>query len=200
MNRKEKTKLFYNQIASQTFHEWFNNPTLMPTLKSFINNLPQKPLILDLGCGTGGETKRLTGLGANVIGIDFSEESLKFAKENVPEAQFILMDILDMDFSDSYFDGVVEAGVLFHFSEVEQEQIIKKIYSILKSKGRFLSYYPKGTFEGMEEINIAGKNFQRYSRFMEKNKWINQVVKNGFHEYIEKEFNLDPFVCVEFLK
>lgn len=74
-NQKEETKNFYNKTAHQSFKDWFNNPALLPTLSVFIQHLPEKPLVLDLGCGTGGESKRLLELGAKVTGIDFSEKS-----------------------------------------------------------------------------------------------------------------------------
>lgn len=200
MNNKEATKHFYNETASQVFREWFNNPALTPTLKKFMRDLPEKPKILDLGCGTGGECKRLIELGAKLIGIDFSEKSINYAKENVPEAQFLQKDILDMNFEKNFFDGVLEAGVLFHLSENEQNQVLKNIFTILKNKGSFLSYYPEGLYEGMQEITVFGKILKRYSRQIPIDSWINQVMKNGFRKYVKHEFNIGSFKCVQFFK
>ncbi|MCK4543068.1 MAG: class I SAM-dependent methyltransferase [Spirochaetales bacterium] len=200
MNEKEETKEYYNEIAEQSFNDWFNNPALLPTLTTFIEKLPKNPLVLDIGCGTGGESKRLSNLGAKVIGIDFSEKSIALAKRNVPEAEFLLMDIMHMNFKKEYFDGVMEAGVLFHFPEEEQDKILQKIFIFLKSEGRFLSFYPEGYFEGMQEMNISGKAFKRYSRRLSIEAWINQVINKGFVKYIKHEFNVGAFKCVEFIK
>lgn len=133
MNIKEETKYFYNQIAEYSFKTWFNNKTLLPVLKQFIKKLPEKPKVLDLGCGVGGESKRLVGLGATVIGIDNSEKSIEIAKENIPEAEFYLMDILKMKFHPNSFNGVLDAAVLFHFTENEQIETLKK-YSRMRFK------------------------------------------------------------------
>ena len=197
MNERDYTRKFYNSIAHQSFIDWFNNETLLPTLSRFINQLPEKPTVLDLGCGTGGESKRLYSLGANVIGIDFSQESLKYARENVPNVEFINMDIIDMDFPSSVFDGIIEAGVLFHLKKEEQQQILGKIITILKPNGIFLSYYPEGEYEGLQEMNNIDK---RYARQLPINVWIEQVMEFGFRENCMYEFNLGSFKCIEFRK
>lgn len=200
MNQKEETKNFYNKIADQSFIDWFNNPSLLPTLTVFMQHLPKNPLVLDLGCGTGGESKRLFELGAQVTGIDFSEKSLDYAKRNVPDASFILMDILKMDFQDGTYDGVVEAGVLFHFTSIEQDKILSKIYSILKPSGIFLSYYPAGEFEGIQELNVSGELIKRFCRLLPTDIWISQVMNNDFRKFIKHDYNIKPFQCVEFFK
>jgi 2-polyprenyl-3-methyl-5-hydroxy-6-metoxy-1,4-benzoquinol methylase len=200
MSLSEKTKNFYNTVAKQSFNDWFNNPALLLTLTIFIQHLPDNPLVLDLGCGTGGESKRLSELGAHVTGIDFSEESLEYAKRNVPEVEFKLVDILQMNFQEEYFDGIMEAGVLFHFNKREQEIILKKIVSSTKAKGIFLSYYPEGDFEGMQDIEVSGEMFKRYIRLLPIEKWISQIMNNGFTRFIKHDFNVGSFKCVEFFK
>ncbi|MBN2443729.1 MAG: class I SAM-dependent methyltransferase [Spirochaetales bacterium] len=200
MNRKEETKQFYNAVADKTFKEWFDNPALLPSLKYFITKLPENPKVLDLGCGTGGESKRLVGLGADVIGVDFSEESIAYAVKNVPEAQFIITDIGSMEFETSSFDGIIEAGVLFHFDSKEQDRIIKNIFDILKPGGIFQSYYPEGNFEGMQDIDFSGIHYRRYSRQISKANWIEQVLRCGFTGYSEYEFNLGNFFCIAFTR
>lgn len=200
MDSKQETKRFYNRIAEQSFKEWVNNPALLPTLKLFINHLPDQPKVLDLGCGTGGESKRLYELGADVTGIDYSEESLVFARKHLPQVNFLLMDILKMDFASELFDGVMEAGVLFHFNKIEQDRILKKIYAILKIEGVFLSYYMIGDFEGIQEKEVSGEKFKRYVRRVSVDKWIKQVLACGFRDYKLPDFELGPFRCVEFYK
>ena len=200
MNEREKTKKFYDALAEQSFNEWFNNPALLPILKKFISHLPDKALILDLGCGTGGESKRLTTLGARVIGIDFSLKSLEYAKKYVPDATFIQMDILYMGFESSYFDGILEAGVVFHFNEQEQKEILLKINDILKNQGHFLSFYPEGDYEGMQELTIAGVTHKRYSRNLPIQNWVEQVKDCGFEELERHNLNIGSFKCVEFCK
>lgn len=198
MNDKNETRKFYNRISQESFDEWFDNPALLPALSQFVKNLPDNPAVLDLGCGTGGESRRLVQLGARVTGIDFSEKSIQFARENVPEAEFILKNILEMDFPAASFDAVIEAGVLFHFNEKEQDMILGNIISILKPHGRFLSFCAEGDSEGMQEMDVNGEKYFRYSRRISVPAWTDQVIKRGFQSFSKYDFSLGPFRCVEF--
>ena len=78
--------------------------------------------------------------------------------------------------------------------------ILNKIFSILKPEGKFLSYYPEGSFEGMQQMDVAGECFRRYARYLQKSDWIKQVMKNGFKKYVERDFEIGSFKCVEFSK
>jgi SAM-dependent methyltransferase len=44
--------------------------------------------IVDLGCGSGALARHLVDAGYDVIGIDISEEMIRIARRNVPEAKF----------------------------------------------------------------------------------------------------------------
>jgi 2-polyprenyl-3-methyl-5-hydroxy-6-metoxy-1,4-benzoquinol methylase len=193
MDAREETVQLYDKWANQNFTDWFNNDALLPSLTDFVSYLPIKPKVLDLGCGTGGESKRVISLGADVIGIDLSTESIKYAKANVGNGTFYVMNILEMTFENACFDGVFEAGVLFHFTENEQIEILNKLKLILKNKGMFLSFYPEGNYEGMEEFKINGEVFRRYARKISKEIWIKTVEGTGFTFIKEMYLNIGTF-------
>lgn len=200
MNVKKETIKFYDTISTQSFNEWFNNETLLPALKGFVEKLPPEPLILDLGCGTGGESKRLIDLGASVVGIDLSEKSIEYAKNNVIDAEFIVMDIMDMNFEEGKFNGILDAGSLFHFNKHDQNIVLTKLLKCLKDGSIFLSFYPEGDFEGIQEIEIETKKYNRYARFLSINEWAEQVIKIGFQKYKILDFQFQHFNAVEFNK
>jgi 2-polyprenyl-3-methyl-5-hydroxy-6-metoxy-1,4-benzoquinol methylase len=200
MDVREKTTQFYDRMAEKNFNDWFNNDALLPILEEFISLIPKNPKVLDLGCGTGGESKRVQKLGADVIGIDLSSESIKYAQENVKGASFYVMNILDMQFENYFFHGVFEAGVLFHFSQIEQEIILRKIFSIIKDSGIFLTIYPEGNYEGIEEFDIEGQKYQRYARKIEKELWKTTVENVGFKFIKEMPLNIGKFRPLFFTK
>ncbi|MFC6953974.1 class I SAM-dependent methyltransferase [Halorubellus litoreus] len=72
--------------------------------------------VLDAGCGTGAYTAWLVEGGAEVVGVDVSEEMLAHARDAVPDdapAEFHQGDLAEpLEFDDDAFDGVVSALAL----------------------------------------------------------------------------------------
>ncbi|HOJ15222.1 MAG TPA: class I SAM-dependent methyltransferase, partial [Deltaproteobacteria bacterium] len=52
-------------------------------------NLTGNERILDLGCGPGLYTKRLSDAGYDVTGMDYSRRSIAYAKEHDTETRYI---------------------------------------------------------------------------------------------------------------
>jgi 2-polyprenyl-3-methyl-5-hydroxy-6-metoxy-1,4-benzoquinol methylase len=84
-------KDFYNKTANEWAKEWYSNETMLPLLKKFRELFDIKPRILDAGCGAGYESMRLACLGAEVVGIDISEESINIARIKNPKCHFELI-------------------------------------------------------------------------------------------------------------
>lgn len=49
---------------------------------------------MDLCCGAGYESRRIADLGYEAVGIDFSEESIKIARQKNPSISFYQEDML----------------------------------------------------------------------------------------------------------
>jgi trans-aconitate 2-methyltransferase len=98
--------------------------------------------ILDIGCGDGKITaeiaKRLSS--GSVVGIDNSEEMIKFSQANFPHAQypdldFQLIDVRDLPF-DREFD-VIFSNATLHWV-IDHGEVLHGIKRSLKPGGRFL--------------------------------------------------------------
>ncbi|MBD0265018.1 MAG: class I SAM-dependent methyltransferase [Tolypothrix sp. Co-bin9] len=93
--------------------------------------------VLDLCCGSGQATQVLVKYSQNVTGLDASPLSLKRARQNVPQAQYVEAFAEKMPFADNEFD-VVHTSVALHEMQPEQlRQIIKEVYRVLKPAGIF---------------------------------------------------------------
>jgi SAM-dependent methyltransferase len=189
---------YYDAIAGKSFDEWFDNDALLPSLSRFVSLLGPSPELLDLGCGTGGESKRLIGLGARVTGVDLSAASIALARAHVPGGRFLLMDILELDFPEASFDGIVEAGVLFHFDSGRQESILASLSRLLRAGGKFLSYYPEGNYEGIDSFLVGGREYGRYARRLPIGSWITAVEAAGFLLLERPPFSVGNFRCCIF--
>jgi SAM-dependent methyltransferase len=100
--------------------------------------LPIGAKLLDIGCGPGLYTKRLSERGLCVTGLDFSERSIAYAKEHDPKSEYILKDYLEMDFKDR-FDMITliwcDYGALI---PEDRHDLLDRVRKALKPGGLFL--------------------------------------------------------------
>ncbi len=96
--------------------------------------------ILDLGCGPGLYAKRFADKGFSITGIDFSQRSIAYARENYggEKNEFIYQDYLTIDYDKEYDLAILiycDLGVL---SPENRMALLKKIYRGLKHGGLFV--------------------------------------------------------------
>jgi len=112
--------------------------------------------IADFGCGPGLYTNMLAERGAIVTGIDFSENSLKYAKQIAAEkglqTNYILKNYLEFETADR-FDLITMIMCDFCVLNPEQrKKILSKFHSLLKPGGAvLLDVYSLNTFIQREE-------------------------------------------------
>ncbi len=93
--------------------------------------------VLDLCCGSGQTTQFLVKYSKNVTGLDASPLSLKRARQNVPQAEYVEAFAERMSFPDEHFD-LVHSSAAMHEMEPEQlRQILQEVYRVLKPGGVF---------------------------------------------------------------
>ena len=128
-------KEFYDKTAVKWADKWYEDDSMLPYIKEFFKYLPKNPKVLDLCCGTGYESRRMKDLGAKVIGIDFSEESIKIAKEKNPDIEFVEDNMLN-DYSYlGKFDGCTVIAGLIHIQNEKLTRAFNEIHKILKNDG-----------------------------------------------------------------
>src|SRR5215471_910163 len=112
--------------------------------------------ILDLGCGTGVLTAEIAGRGAEILGVDRSEEMIAQARKKFPALRFEVMDARELRFKmdGAEFDAVFSNAVLHWIPE--PEQVIAGVARALKPGGRFVA-----EFGGKGNIQRLVAGFQR---------------------------------------
>jgi SAM-dependent methyltransferase len=82
-------------------------------LEAFVAGVPPGR-ILDIACGTGWLTRRLTG---EVVGVDQSEAMLRIAAERVPDARFVHASVPPLPFPDDSFDLAFASLIYCHLED-----------------------------------------------------------------------------------
>lgn len=101
--------------------------------------LPPGARVLDLCCGTGDLALALQARGYRVTGIDGSPEMLRYGRERVPEAEFLLEDARTFRL-EAAFDAVVSTfDSLNHILELaELENVFRNVHRALVPGGLFV--------------------------------------------------------------
>ncbi len=123
-------------IMGEEYHQFRNNEKFNSELEKFTNLLPSSARVLDAGCGVGKPTSLyLAKKGFNVIGVDISSKLVDLARQNVPGANFYQKNILELDFPDNTFDGIICVYTLWHIPREDHSTIIQNFHRMLETNG-----------------------------------------------------------------
>ena len=90
--------------------------------------------VLDVGTGPGLVAARAAERGADLVGIDFSEDMLTEARRLHPEIEFRAGSAEALPFEDGEFDAVVGNFVLHHTGQ--PDEVLKEAFRVLRPGGR----------------------------------------------------------------
>lgn len=176
----------YNQCAKDYLdnRDLFKNIKYLNDLISRLSN--NKAKILDLGCGCGIPIdKYLLEKDFEVTGVDISEEQINLAKNNLPEGDFFVGDMSEINFPDNSFDAVTSFYAIFHLPREKHLSVLKNIFSILKPGGYLLITMGSSDWEGTEKDFHGVKMFwSHYGR--EKNL---ELVKSAGFSILKEEID-----------
>ncbi|HEY42215.1 MAG TPA: methyltransferase domain-containing protein [Dehalococcoidia bacterium] len=110
-------------------------PRDIELLQELTQRLPKGARVLDAGCGSGVPVTRILSQSFNVVGVDFSEEQIRLARELVPEAEFICQDITGLDFAEESFDAICSYYAIIHIPRDEHLGLLQSFYRMLKISG-----------------------------------------------------------------
>ncbi len=162
--------------------------------KFTVNNQTE---IADFGCGPGLYTTRLAEKGAKVTGIDFSKNSIEYAKKVAVEKgldiNYVVANYLDFE-TKNHYDLITM--IMCDFCALSPEQrtiLLKKFYSILKPGGSvLLDVYSLNSFDRREES--ATYELNQLSGFWSPDDYYCFV--NSF-KYEKEKVTLDKYTIVE---
>ncbi len=154
--------------------------------------------ILDLGCGPGLYTSQLAEKGYCVTGVDFSQNSIAYAKQYAHDhslkIQYICGDYLEVEIdTKETYDMVMmiycDFGVL---APVERKALIKRIYDLLKPGGIFI-------FDALDEEGVKGMSFNKNWHCDDGGFWQTEPylhLTNSLH-YPEHKALLDEHIVID---
>ena len=157
------TMEYYDKAAAEWAERGYARGSELECLTDFLNMLPENARVLDLCCGAGYESRRIADLGYEAVGIDFSEESLKIARQKNPSIAFYREDML-CDYSHiGAVDGIIVIAGLVHIENAKLPLAFQQMCKVLKKDGKLLVSIREGTGK-MENRSICEIDGEQYDR------------------------------------
>jgi len=108
----------------------------------FLSYLDKNSKILDMGCGTGRDSKYFKELGHIVKSIDGSLEMCKVAS-NLLNEEVEQLNFLNINYKEE-FDGIFACASLLHLSSEDLLIVLRKISNALKENGILYTCFKYG--------------------------------------------------------
>ena len=190
---KTKTIEYYNENVSKFVNDT-QDVVFCATQDLFLSYLNEGNSILDLGCGSGRDTKYFLSKGYKVDATDGSEEICKVASDytgiNVKCLLFNELDEIDK------YDGIWACASILHLDRDDLIDVFHRIARALKDNGILYTSFKYSEFEGMRNgryfTDFTLESFNEFQtnipEFIIEKKWITRDVRAGRED--EKWLNL----------
>ena len=142
---------YYNKNSAE-FIEGTFNADMSKLRETFLQYIPEKGRVLDLGCGSGRDAKAFMELGYETYAMDGSEEMVKYCKQFLGDR--VKLATFQEYETDMMFDGIWASASLLHVDEDEIEGIIRKYFNLLVDNGAFYM-----SFKYRDENFVKGERY-----------------------------------------
>lgn len=155
---------------------YLNYPGLRDDVDAFANRLIRNSLVLDLGSGSGRDSKYLLTQGFSVVSLDFSRKMLEVGQcSGVASVQ---ADIVELPFRADVFAGIWACASILHLPLANHDQALREMLRVLAPGGLAAVSMKAGSGEGWGQ----GKSIQRQRWFalVEPTEFVVQMNEIGF--------------------
>jgi SAM-dependent methyltransferase len=153
--------------------------------------------VIDFGCGPGLYTTEFAKHGACVTGVDFSSNSIEYARESAGtlglDIDYVIADYLTFEAEKEYDLATLIYCDYCAISPVKRSQLLKVINSSLKNSGYFLlDVHTMFMYDRLKEghgisYHADGEFFSEKPHFVLTNKYL----------YPEQHVSLDHYTIIE---
>ncbi len=154
---------YYDKTAAEWAAEGYGDEAYLPCLDEFLSLLPPGGRVLDLCCGAGYETGRIRARGFEALGLDFSGESLKIARQRSPGIAFYQGDMLEDYAHIGMVDGILLSAGLVHVETVDLPRAFARMAEVVRPGGLVLASIREGSGK-LDEWSLREIDGEQYDR------------------------------------
>ena len=138
-------------LAYSAYRDRFKSRWAIELLGSL---LPNGARVLDVGCGAGVPiAASLLAREFHVVGIDLSASMLSLARERVPSADLVQMDMTALGLAARSFDGLIAAYSVFHVPREQHAQVFSSFHRMLRPRGVAILSLATGPWEEVADFH-----------------------------------------------
>lgn len=198
MENFELSVLRFDQFATEYAQRFIDLNAYSDSIGQFCNFIGNnRPAILELGCGPGNVTSLLKSHfpESRIIAIDLAPKMIEIAREQLPEVDFVVMDVRDISIIPVKFDAIMCSFCLPFLSKADTEKLINDCAGLLVSGGILYISTMEGNEEraGFETTSFSG-NAEIYFNYHQQQDLEQAFVQSGFEigqikcqDYIEPD-------------
>ena len=145
MAKKDFTIEYYNNEADR-FFESTVSVDFSKIQEQFLKYVKPGGRILDLGCGSGRDSRAFLERGYEVVAVDGSRELAKIAGAYIGQ-EVIVADFREFE-PEGTFDGIWACASLLHLPKGEIAAVMRQMAAHLAEGGCFYASFKYGEFQG----------------------------------------------------
>jgi len=147
----------------------------------------ENPMVLEIGCGPGNISRYLLKKRPDfkLLGIDLAEKMIDRAKENIPNAEFLVMDCKDISTIDVKFDAIIAGFCMPFLSNDECVGLIHDMATLLNPGGTIYFSTMEGddSRSGFETTSFSGKDLIYF--YYHQRDFLKEQLKTSGFQHIE---------------
>jgi len=153
---------------------------------------PQKPVMLDVGCGVGSFHPLLRGMVGRLSGIDVSSASIAQARTDNGDVDYRAFDGKNFPFNDAGFDLVTAICVLHHVAPAEWAHFMNEMRRVVRPGG-LVCVIEHNPLNPLTRLAVARCEFDRDAVLLGAGKAQKLMAAGGLREIDARYFLLLPW-------
>lgn len=159
LRQMDKTLEYYDENA-QSYYNNTINLDMGTTMNRFLAYLKEGDTILDLGCGSGRDSKVFIDKGFNVVSVDGSRKMCELAEKYI--GQKVLCRTFEEIIWKDTFNGIWACASLLHVPDIKMKTVIQNLKDSLKIGGVLYCSFKLG-YEEREEGKRTFNDYDMHS-------------------------------------
>lgn len=192
---KNITLEYYSKKA-QEFTNDTQNVVFTELQDKFLKYLEPNAKILDLGCGSGRDSKYFIDKGYSVVALDGCKELCEIATQHI--GQNVIYSTFEDFETEEKFDGIWACASLLHLQIEKLSFIIEKYANKLNRNGCFYLSFKYGNFTGIKNgrffTHLTEETFKQVIANIENLKITSLSITEDVREGRENEKWLNVFL------